>query len=460
MVGQNSRIDVALPAQVALTELMPVLLGQLDGVGLHGAGLESGLAESGLAHGGWVLQRLGGAPLDEDSTPAELGLRDGELVFLRARGDEMPTVDYDDQADAIADQIRGRADRWRPGMTRWALRATATVSLLTGLGCLLLPGQELSRAIAAGSAAVLLIALATVLARAGRDTVVATMLGLGAASYAALAGWLLPQLADVPPGSAMPNAACAVLAATTTVAMVLTGVADAALIFVPLLLLLGVGVAGSAIKLVTELTVVESTAITLVLVLIIGAFLPMLSFRLAGLSLPQLPTGPENLGDDIEPIPATVMIDRAATADRYYSAFGSALAVAATGCLVVLGLGDGWASVTLCVVVCVLLLLRIRNLGGAWQRAAFVTPAMAGLVTLTLHWASNLAPLTRTISLPLLLAGVTAALLTGAALIPGKRLRPLWGRAADLLEPLCALATVPLMLAVLDVYAAVRAWAS
>ena len=38
------------------------------------------LEETGLEHGGWVLQRLGGPPLDPESTLDSLGLRDHDNV--------------------------------------------------------------------------------------------------------------------------------------------------------------------------------------------------------------------------------------------------------------------------------------------------------------------------------------------------------------------------------------------
>ena len=40
--------------------------------------------------------------------------------------------------------------------------------------------------------------------------------------------------------------------------------------------------------------------------------------------------------------------------------------------------------------------------------------------------------------------------------LPGRKLRPYWGRVVDILETLCAVALIPLLLAVLNVYALVQ----
>jgi hypothetical protein len=69
--------DVALPTEATLTELLPAVLPQF--------GAE--WVEQGADHEGWVVQRVGEAPLEEDRTLAELNLLDGETVYLRPRAD-------------------------------------------------------------------------------------------------------------------------------------------------------------------------------------------------------------------------------------------------------------------------------------------------------------------------------------------------------------------------------------
>ena len=72
--------EVALPIHVPLADLVPVLVRNAD----------PNLADAGVQHNGWVLQRLGEAPLDEDRTLSGLGLVDGETVYLRPRDAAIP----------------------------------------------------------------------------------------------------------------------------------------------------------------------------------------------------------------------------------------------------------------------------------------------------------------------------------------------------------------------------------
>ena len=68
----DKAVDVALPGDVQLVDLLPSILAQF--------GKER--IEESVDHEGWVVQRLGEQPLDEDSSPAELQLHDPELASL------------------------------------------------------------------------------------------------------------------------------------------------------------------------------------------------------------------------------------------------------------------------------------------------------------------------------------------------------------------------------------------
>ena len=77
VVAPRTRIDVALPADVAVADLMPMLLEMAKEVSPDG----------GARHGGWALAKLGDAPLDPSRTLASLGIVDGELLQLRKRNE-------------------------------------------------------------------------------------------------------------------------------------------------------------------------------------------------------------------------------------------------------------------------------------------------------------------------------------------------------------------------------------
>jgi type VII secretion integral membrane protein EccD len=122
--GPKSRVELAVPAHVPLADLLPTFLGHL--------GQE--LATTGLDHGGWVLQRLGEPPLEEDLGTAALGLYDGDILHLRPRDEQLPPVDFDDLVDGVADGIAKRKDAWRPEFTRRLSLAAGALTLVSA-GC-------------------------------------------------------------------------------------------------------------------------------------------------------------------------------------------------------------------------------------------------------------------------------------------------------------------------------------
>ena len=130
VVAPTGSAEGAVPADVTVIDLLPTLLAHASG----------GLADAGLEHDGWVVQRLGEPPLDEDRTPAALGLKDGETVYLRARSAELPTLDFDDLIDGVSTGMRDRADRWRPVLTRRLCLGATAAALVLGVAVLLLPG--------------------------------------------------------------------------------------------------------------------------------------------------------------------------------------------------------------------------------------------------------------------------------------------------------------------------------
>jgi hypothetical protein len=91
-------------------------------------------------------------------------------------------------------------------------------------------------------------------------------------------------------------------------------------------------------------------------------------------------------------------------------------------------------------------------LHSGWPRLAVLAPAVYGAALLTFRLAAHVAVV------PLLagLVAVAAAALAAAAILPQRRPRPYWGRAAEIGESLLGAALIPLLLAVLDAYGAAR----
>ena len=103
VISPRRRVDLALPAHVPFADLFP-------GIALH-AGLDrAAVAE---APEGWALQRLGQPPFEPPSTPAQAGVADGELLYLRPWSRSLPPAVSDDIADEIAG-VHDGPGRWSP----------------------------------------------------------------------------------------------------------------------------------------------------------------------------------------------------------------------------------------------------------------------------------------------------------------------------------------------------------
>jgi len=107
VVAPSTRIDVALPADVAVADLLPMLLDMAKETAPDG----------GARHGGWALAKLGDAPLDPSRTLASLGVVDGELLQLRKRN-ENPIPPVHNRSSKPATHRRISTSYGMPGVKR------------------------------------------------------------------------------------------------------------------------------------------------------------------------------------------------------------------------------------------------------------------------------------------------------------------------------------------------------
>ncbi|MFD7827507.1 type VII secretion integral membrane protein EccD [Kitasatospora sp. NPDC059803] len=438
-------LELAVPADVPLADLLPAVLAH--------AGPE--LEEQGVEHDGWVLQRLGGPPLDEELGADALDLHDGDELYLRPRRDALPEVHYDDLADGVATGMRARSDTWRPALTHHVALGLAVAVLAGGLAVLLLPGPEQTRALAAAVTGLLLLLGALSASRAVGDAGAGTALGAMAVPYLAMAGALLPAGGGAGAvGARMLAGGCAAAGAAV---LALAAVGCSAPLFLgAVLFALYVMVAGG-------LTLggedgPQVAAVLAVLAVILGAFVPGICFRLSGLRLPALPRNAEELQEGIAPVPSATVRSRSDVADGFLTAFHLALGTVLTGCLTLVAGESGWAATALTVTLSVLLLLHSRAIGSIPQRLSVLLPGAYGLALLLGHLAVGERSGGRLLVLVGLLA-LAAALAVVSWTIPGRRLLPYWGRAADLLHTTAGMAVIPLALAVAGVYHELRALA-
>lgn len=445
VVSPTRSAELAVPTNVALADLVPPLVAHL-----HQDGVDDDWASRGV-----VVQRLGEDPLDEDRTPAALGLRDGDLLYLRPRELPMPALAYDDLVDSVGTRLRERAGRWTPATTRRLLLGLAFAALALGMAMLVMDGPRVTRAVIAGVASLGLLGAALAAARSFGDRGSALVLGAAAVGYGAVCGLLIPATVAEPQfGAANLLASSAVATALALLVSLATGEAR------PLVLGLGAfGLCATLAGLLTSLTVlttVQTAATVATLVLLLGSMIPSMAFWLAGLRLPHLPETAEEISKDPPNLPEEVLAWRTNRAEDYVTALYAAVGAIGAVALTALHDADGWVPATLSAAICGVLALRFRMLTHTGQRLAVLLPAAYGAGLLTMRMAQAVpASLRLWLGVALLLL-IGCGALVAARLLPERQVRPHWGRAAELLESLAAVALVPLLLGVLGVFGLIR----
>jgi type VII secretion integral membrane protein EccD len=155
-------------------------------------------------------------------------------------------------------------------------------------------------------------------------------------------------------------------------------------------------------------------------------------------------------------VPHQVVVERSTVVFGYLKAFYLGYGITQTVLLLVLVRpGHLWAMIT-AAVCALLLLLRSRHLTGVVPRWSLLVPAGLTAVALAVRLGAPEEPFIRAVAVlaPLVAVGIALGVLSDH--LPGKRLRPYWGRAVDIFEYATAIAVIPLLLAVLDVYSWVR----
>ncbi|MFJ5266783.1 type VII secretion integral membrane protein EccD [Streptomyces sp. NPDC088387] len=440
-------LDLAVPADIPVADLLPVIVGYAG----------DDLDETGLDHGGWALQRIGGDPLDPEGTAQSLELHDGDVLLLRPAAETLPPVRFDNLVDGVSATVRDLPNSWSPTISRWALRAVLLGVLLAVLVLLALSEDDAGgRAVLCAGAVLMLLAGAGSAARVLDDMPGAILLGLAAGPFAALGGALVVGGATGVGGSNLEGArwlaGAAAWALATGLALAVVGswpVAFAASVVVAV-----AGVIGGVLMLTLDEGVDGAAAGVTVLVILFGAFVPTISFSLAGLRLPPLPTNSDQLQEGIDPYPSEEVTARSAATDRWMTGFLLAVGAICAACFAGLAHDTSTPQLLTGGLLAAVLLLHGRNLGNAWQRLALVVPGAFGALLLAVctafqrGWNGQLTPVV------LLLAAIVVASILWT--VPGRRMLPYWGRAGDLLQSAAAIGLLPSVLWVLGVYADLR----
>ncbi|MHA6763176.1 type VII secretion integral membrane protein EccD [Streptacidiphilus sp. PAMC 29251] len=469
VVAPDSRIDVALPEDVPLADVYPEVL-RLSG---------QTLAEG--APTGFHLVRRDGTVLDSSLPLVAQQVRDGDLLSLRPFADSLPPAVYDDVAEAVATAVSADRTLWGPELMRGA-GLIGGVVLLTLLGFALwfsdlqhdmhsLPG------LLSGVTAIVLIALAGVRARVYQDRGSALALGLAALPHALIggSGIVAPDLGSGSGRIQFLIGCIAVLAASVLLTALMPG-GDAP--FVAATLLSAAGTLATFGAVLAQASVSQVAAVSGVVAIALIGYLPQLSARFARLPVAFHAPLQSSGGSPVEPAEEEDTADYsriAAQARRGHELLvglvGGCAAVV-VGSATVLAFTDGRWPEWLAMVLGVTTMLRARLFRHTAQVLSLLGAGLLSLCLLVLAVAlhmqlflyQNLGNTSAVDVRTVLLGGsvaVGAALLVGIALVvPGHGVSPFWGRILDLVDSLMLLALIPLALAVLDVYAAVRGFTS
>ncbi|MFJ7948814.1 type VII secretion integral membrane protein EccD [Streptomyces sp. NPDC096354] len=480
VVAPDSRIDVALPEDIAVADIYPEILRL------------TGQAQVAGNPTGYHLVRRDGTVLDGARTLGAQQVLDGELLSLRPFAQSLPPAVFDDVSDAVASAVTRDRHLWSDELLRGA-------GLLGGVLLLVLMGFVLWFAdpvrhdmhslpgIIAGSAGLLLTAFAGVRARVYGDRATAVALGLGALPLVLIAGsGIIGSDAGQGPGRLQFLLGCVSVLVASVVLVALTPSGDAP--FVAATFVATVGTLATFVAILTGVSATGTAAVCAPVALGLVAFLPGLSARFArlpiGYASPR--TAPGGYDDSFanpnaSPEPEGVPVDAgriAAQARRGHEMLlglvGGCAAVV-VGSAAVLGFsGNVWGRL-LALAAGLAMLLRARLFRYTSQVVCVLVAGIGAVALLILGLSLNppadlvreLARYGESGSLDIRTVWLSAAVAAGAALltaigliIPRKGLSPFWGRLLDLTESGLLLSLVPLCLAVLDVFARARALTS
>lgn len=442
VVTPTARVDVALPLESTVAELLPQLM-SLSGV------------EDARSGGGWSLSRLGGAALETGLTVSAAGVRDGEVLYLRPRGTVGAPLLFDDVVDAIASAAERPRSAWSSGHARLASLVAAGLALaLAGIALFLSAPKHSTAALTCAGLALVLVVVGGALGRAYSDSAAGVACGLAGLVPAYLAGAATPSDVQVYPIGAK-TVALGLVAVTVYSVLAAVLIADRLPWWAFLIAASAVGAAGSAVVLINDARPASAAAVCLGLALVSGFYLPMFSLRLSRLPLPRVPADVEAFRVDEQSTLGPEVVDQTDEAAGLLSGLLAATGVIVAGSVLVL-LHDGRSiALWLAGVAGLATLLRSRGYAAAAPRLVLLA---AGGLALGLLAAEQLQH--GDDSRQLIVAAVAAVAGVLGLAFAGRTARgrtsPYWTRLLDWAEVASMIAVLPLAAGVIGLYSAVR----
>lgn len=447
VVAPRTRIDVALPADVAVADLLPMLLDMA----------KETTPDGGARHGGWALAKLGDQALDPSRTLASLGVVDGELLQLRRRNENPPPPLYDDVVDAIAD---ADPDSFRPWTKETARRighiagglALVAAAVAVFAGGPLFGGNGLIAALVAGVAAIACLAVgATITNSYKAESTGVVIAAAGGLPFAFVAGFCAVPGLTVRANLLLGSGLVVILAAiailimgagiTTFIAAATAGVIGVLAFTVATL------IAHPAPGIAAGTAAVSLAAISV---------LPRATIWLAKLPLPHVPGTAEELKEDDSYPDYTAIEKRTAVAHNYMTGLligcGSAVAIAA----IITATAPGAFGIITAVDATLVLLLRARSYANGAQAVALLTTGMVSAGGILVGWIFTQSTLGRVLWVFGALVVIAAGSLVVGVIFPNQRFSPPLRRTVEILEAIFIATVLPLALAVMDLYTTLR----
>jgi type VII secretion integral membrane protein EccD len=437
----DRRIDLALPVSAAIGEVLPLVVT---------GGLRPGADEA-----AWVLQRLGGPPLDPGASPESLGLHDGEVLYVNRADQMLPEADFDDVTVGVAQVVAARPDHWRPEFTRYLLFAAGLVAVAGFAFAANSARPHWLVPLWYGAAAAGLTVWGVIAHRVIKDRISGLITGAAACVLGALTG-LAARHADAGLFTLDRQSVILLGIGVAVPALVLVSVGRLPTAAFGAVAALGIAAAvGGGLAAGLRWNAVRVAALLAVLVFAAAATELRLVLRATKLRVPLLPRTAEELQEDIDPQSQDVIRQRTDQAVSLLNMLFLTASVLTVVAGYLLAFWPGWIGWLLASVLAAAMLLRARALTMAWQRTPLVLAGLACAAFVAVARISGAGSAARSLVLVGLLVAA-AALLAASRLMPGRRMLPVWGHTADLLEIWTAIALVPLLLQLFHVFAYFR----
>jgi type VII secretion integral membrane protein EccD len=438
VIAPSTRVDLALPADVAIIDLLPMLL--------HYSG--EARDDGGGQHGGWKLIRVGHGELEAGRTLRSLDVADGEVLRLAPREERTVVPVFDDIVDAIATTRRQGINTRsvNPGLGAGVLAIAMAAAALS----VFYRGRSVADAYIAGAIALTLLGLATATMKGVGDRVLATTTAVSGAAFAFLCG-----LNAVPGhygrwGVLLGCAVALVYCLAAALALATGTIVFAAAVLTSFF------AAGSALVAgVSHVGVVRIVAGTIAVALAALSVLPRLAVRLARLPLATVPTTSEELSatDDVGEIDDVSA--RARVAGEYLIGTQIGCAITIAFCGVILAVHESAMSLALAATAVVAMALRARSVAGLGGRIALIGAAgLCGFTTAVLIIVLGKQGSGVALLITLLASGALTLLLATARI--RRRPSPQTMRLIDFFEAAVVVAVLPLAVGAMGLYTVLR----